>query len=72
VADTEDLSTPLVRTAPFGYFRLRRERYTKPALDRWANAIESAGFTAGAHVYFKHEDTGKGPRFATGLLQRLG
>ena len=71
VADTEELSTPLVRTAPFGYFRLRRPRYTAAALDRWAAGIEALGFTADVHLYFKHEDMGTGPRLATRLLQRL-
>lgn len=68
VSDTDELATPLIRTAPFGYFRLRRARYTRPALLRWAKAIEAAGFSRDVHVFFKHEDTGTGPRFAQRLL----
>ena len=71
VADSEDLTAPLVRTAPFGYFRLRRACYTKAMLDRWAAGIRKAGFTGDVHVYFKHEDSGKGPRLALRLLERL-
>ena len=71
VADSEDLTAPLVRTAPFGYFRLRREEYSPAALARWAAGIQGAGFTADVHVYFRHEDTGTGPRFALRLLERF-
>lgn len=71
VSDTEDLATPLVRTAPFGYLRLRKPRYTRPVLDRWAKAILAARFEGDVHVYFKHEDTGTGPRFAERLRERL-
>lgn len=71
VGDSEELSAPLVRTAPFGYFRLRRAAYPGPSLAGWAKAIRAAGFTADVHVYFRHEDTGTGPRFASALLQQL-
>lgn len=39
VAESEDLSTPLVRTAPFGYFRLRRLDYSEADLRKWAEAV---------------------------------
>jgi uncharacterized protein YecE (DUF72 family) len=73
VADAEEtLSAPLVRTARFGYLRLRRAEYDAAALERWAKAIRAAGFTGEVFAYFKHEDEANGPRFAerlAGLLE---
>jgi uncharacterized protein YecE (DUF72 family) len=68
VAESEELSTPLVRTAPFGYFRLRRLDYEEPALRKWSDAIRAAGFTDDIFVYFKHEDEARGPAFAKQFL----
>ena len=73
VADSEKLSTPLAVTAPFAYFRLRDEGYQDPDIVRWAEAI--SGSTAGCDavfVYFKHEEQGLGPAFATRLRELLG
>jgi uncharacterized protein YecE (DUF72 family) len=73
VAESEELSTPLVGTAKFGYLRLRREDYSPADIARWAKAIEKhAGKWSDVFVYFKHEDTGSGPKFARQLLDSLG
>jgi len=72
VADSEDLETPLVATAPWGYLRLRREDYADADLDRWAERIRGAGWTEDVHVYFKHEDAARGPQLADALIARLG
>ncbi|HXN83128.1 MAG TPA: DUF72 domain-containing protein [Myxococcales bacterium] len=64
VAETEEATVPLVRTAPFGYFRLRREDYDASRLARWAEEIARAGFTEDVFVFFKHEDEARGPAFA--------
>ena len=72
VADSEKLSTPVVVTADYGYFRLRDEGYTPEDIDRWAGTI--AGSTHGCSdvfVYFKHEESGKGPQFARLLIDAL-
>lgn len=72
VADSDKLSTPLVVTADYAYFRLRDEGYTPDDIDAWADRIRAA--TTGCrdvYVYFKHEDQGKGPEFATLLRRRL-
>src|SRR5690606_37696908 len=62
IADTDRLSTPLVETASYGYFRLRDEGYTDEDLDRWADVIRQRGDVWGeTFVYFKHEEEGKGP-----------
>jgi uncharacterized protein YecE (DUF72 family) len=72
VADSEDLSTPAVRTADFAYFRLRREDYRPKDLARWAGTVcQHAGKAADAYVYFKHEESGIGPKFAASFMKRL-
>ena len=54
-----------MRTAPFGYFRLRKTEYDEAALAQWAEAIRGAGFTSDVYVFFKHEDEARGPAFAS-------
>jgi uncharacterized protein YecE (DUF72 family) len=70
VAESEDLATPAVRTAPFGYFRLRRLDYDEAALLKWAEAV--TGFPEDVFVYFKHEDEARGPAFAKRFVELLG
>jgi uncharacterized protein YecE (DUF72 family) len=68
ISDTEDLTTPPVVTADFGYFRLRDEGYKRADLLRWGQLIQaSAAAWKDTFVYFKHEDAGKGPAFAKAL-----
>jgi uncharacterized protein YecE (DUF72 family) len=72
VADSERMSTPVVMTADFGYFRLRDEGYTAEALARWAATIRAeTRRAADVFVYFKHEEAGKGPEFAQALRRLL-
>lgn len=72
IADSERMTTPVVATADYGYFRLRDEGYTPEDIGRWADVIR--GGDAGwkdTYVYFKHEEAGKGPQFAAALRERL-
>jgi len=69
IADSEDLSTPVEATADWGYLRLRREDYDQAAIARWGETIAARPWTS-AYVFFKHEDTGKGP-VAAGQLAAL-
>jgi len=71
VADTDDLATPRIRTAPFGYLRLRRLDYSKRDLDSWAAWVRDAGFTQDVTAFFKHEDEAKGPQFAQSFARRF-
>ena len=64
--DTEEGETPLVPTAEFGYFRLRDKEYSPAELAAWAARIAGQPWTD-AHVFFKHEDEGKGPKLAAAL-----
>jgi uncharacterized protein YecE (DUF72 family) len=72
VADSEKMSTPVVATADYGYFRLRDEGYQDADLTRWATTV--AGLAPkwnDTFVYFKHEEEGKGPELANRLKDRL-
>src|SRR5262249_56198275 len=65
VADTEDGHTPLQATANFGYFRLRDEGYQPADLETWAGRVSEMGVGGGdACVFFKHEESGEGPKLA--------
>jgi uncharacterized protein YecE (DUF72 family) len=70
IADTEDLSTPVVATAKWGYLRLRREDYVKADIRKWAKQISTQPWD-NAFVYFKHEDKAKGPGYASLLMPLL-
>ena len=73
VADSEKFSTPVEITASYAYFRLRDEGYTAADLERWAGVIRaSTAQCRDVFVYFKHEESGKGPQFAKTLLAALG
>ena len=64
MSDIEDLpESSAYKTADWGYVRLRRERYTKAALVKWAKLIKAQKWKD-TYVFFKHEDEGTGPRLA--------
>ncbi len=72
IADTDDLATPVVQTADFSYFRLRRVDYTSADLKRWAKEVKNAADAAiNTFVYFKHEETGTGPKFGAAMKKLL-
>ena len=62
IAESEELATPPVRTAEFGYLRLRRPEYDPAALLKWAEFAKT--YTGEVFVYFKHEDSAAGTEFA--------
>src|SRR6266850_7821734 len=65
IADSEKLSTPVRITADYAYFRLRDEGYQPDDIKRWADTIaRDAAACRDVFVYFKHEESGKGPEFA--------
>ena len=72
VADSERLSTPIEITADYGYFRLRDEGYTPDDVARWTDTIaEKSAACREVFVYFKHEESGKGPEFGRLMMERL-
>lgn len=58
----------LVHTTDWGYLRLRREAYTTKALTNWIKKLRAQKWKA-AFVFFKHEETGTGPRLAARFLK---
>jgi uncharacterized protein YecE (DUF72 family) len=70
VAESEDLATPLVATAEWGYLRLRREDYVDADIAAWGQRILAQPWKE-AFVFFKHEDEGSGPRLAAQLSALL-
>jgi uncharacterized protein YecE (DUF72 family) len=73
IAEDEELATPLEATASWGYLRLRRQDYDDAALAAWAERLRGqAGTWSETHVFFKHEDEGKGPKLAAQMAARCG
>ena len=66
-ADNE-LKVPFVATADWGYLRLRREDYSDAELKAWVKNVQKQDWS-GAFIYFRHEDTAKGPKFAKRFLE---
>ncbi len=67
IAETEDLATPVERTASHVYLRLRKGDYNDAELTEWARRIAKfADDGAQTFVYFKHELS------APKLAERLG
>ncbi|MEX2273255.1 MAG: DUF72 domain-containing protein [Vicinamibacterales bacterium] len=64
VADSEKISTPVVQTASFSYFRLRDEGYQDADIAAWTERVREASKSGEVYVFFKHEESGKGPAFA--------
>jgi uncharacterized protein YecE (DUF72 family) len=68
--DLPDLPEPptLRRTGPFLYLRLRRHEYGPAEIDAWADRLEPF-LAAGddAYVFFRHDETGRGPELAREL-----
>ena len=68
ITEDEEFRTPVQKTARWAYLRLRRGDYDQRAIGRWRSRIAALKLEDDAYVYFKHEDSGTGPRFAR-LLQ---
>jgi uncharacterized protein YecE (DUF72 family) len=71
IAQSENLSTPIVTTADYGYFRLRNQEYSAADIKRWAKEIRGIESWKDVFVYFKHEEEGTGPIFARKLIEQL-
>lgn len=69
IAHTDEFPSPeVISTTNWGYVRLRREKYSKKELAKWATRIQLQPWKE-AYVFFKHEDTGTGPKFAAQFLK---
>ena len=72
VAESEDLETPDIRTAPFACYRLRMSGgYTEAQLDTITQKLLLRSREGEVFAYFKHEDEPAGALCAVDTLQRL-
>jgi uncharacterized protein YecE (DUF72 family) len=72
IADTDTIATPKKITADYGYLRLRREDYADTDVKDWSEFVREQNATwKDAFVYFKHEESGIGPKLANQMLQIL-
>jgi uncharacterized protein YecE (DUF72 family) len=72
IADTDALATPRQITADYGYLRLRREDYTSNDVKSWIEFIyEQTSKWQDSFVYFKHEESGIGPKLANQMIELL-
>ena len=72
IAESGDLTTPTQATADFGYLRLRREDYGNADIARWGRFIQAQKDRwSHSFVYFKHEESGIGPKLAQQLKDEL-
>jgi uncharacterized protein YecE (DUF72 family) len=70
--ESEGGGAPLVPTASWGYFRLRRSTYDDGALEEWARRIHRSEWSD-AYVFLKHEDgSPQGPDAAERLKRIVG
>ena len=75
VAETDETPADAAWPAgqPFGYLRLRKERYADEELRAWADRVRSTLATGrDVYCYLKHEEKGTGPRYAQRLADLLG
>lgn len=68
VADTGEGEVPVVRTADFGYARLRKPGYSERELAEWAERLGEQRWSD-LFVFFKHEDAGAGPHMAANFKE---
>lgn len=71
-SDTEDNPIDeIMKTASWGYLRLRRPDYTDIELSSWLKKIISQKWER-AFIFFKHEEAGKGAEMAMRFVEATG
>ena len=71
ISDQDDLATPVIATASWGYVRLHKLDYDEAALDGWAGRLRAMPWSDG-YIYFKHDHSpGSGPPVAEALIRML-
>jgi uncharacterized protein YecE (DUF72 family) len=71
VAESDELQTPDVTTAPFRCYRLRKSDYGPEDLRQIETQLSANAMQGDVFAYFKHEDTPTGALQASALLKRL-
>lgn len=69
IVDEEgDLEIPPLATASWGYLRLRRPEYPDAELKKWVRMTRERGWEE-VFLYFKHEESARGPALARRFLE---
>jgi uncharacterized protein YecE (DUF72 family) len=71
VAESDELETPDIQTAPFSCFRLRKSDYGPDELARIERQLRDKARTGEVFAYMKHEDAPTGALQAAALLHKL-
>lgn len=72
VAETEEMTTPEVRTAQFIYFRFRRPTYSKADVGQLAERVQRClADGLETFAFFKHEEDPRSPLNAVRLLESV-
>ena len=71
LAESDDLETPDVVTAPFCCYRLRKSDYGEADLQQIEQQLMAKAALGDVFAYIKHEDTPKGALQAATLLNKL-
>lgn len=71
VAESDDLETPDVQTAPFSCFRLRRSGYSEERLAEIRERLIARAARADVYAYFKHEEEPTGALRAVAVLSGI-
>ncbi|MDO8431369.1 MAG: DUF72 domain-containing protein [Candidatus Binatus sp.] len=70
IAETEDLSTPAIRTSENLYFRLRKDSYETARIGEWAKTIRRLARGASeTYAFFRHNNAA--PHYALALAEML-
>jgi len=71
VAESDELESPDVATAPFRCYRLRKSEYSPGEVDGIVAQMREHAKEGDVFVYFKHEETPEGALNAVKALRRL-
>jgi uncharacterized protein YecE (DUF72 family) len=71
VAESDELETPDIVTAPFACYRLRRSEYSEAELETLRQTLLDRAASGEVFAYFKHEDEPSGPLRAAAVLAGL-
>lgn len=71
VAESDELQTPDVRTAPFSCYRLRRSDYSPDEIRTIAHQFDEQTACGDVYAYFKHEEEPTGALRAVALRAAL-
>jgi uncharacterized protein YecE (DUF72 family) len=71
VAESDDLESPDVATAPFSCYRFRKSEYSVAQLNAIENTLRRRSGEGEVYAYFKHEERPTGPLCALDILRRF-